>query len=130
MTVTGPFTVDMKPLETYSDKSEGFDLGRMSIDKTFEGPLEGKSQGEMLMAISPPSPSAGYVAIEKFIGTLEGKAGTFVLQHFGIKSAAGKNRLILEIVPDSGTGRLTGISGTMEINREDGKHSYTFYFEL
>jgi len=129
MTVTGPFTVNMKPLEAYSGKSDGADLGRMSIDKTFEGPLSGGSQGEMLSAMSPVKGSAGYVAIEKFVGTLEGKAGSFVLQHFGIMSAAGESRLILEVVPDSGTEELTGISGEMEIVRENG-HSYVFDYTL
>lgn len=129
MRVTGPFTVNMKPLEAYSGKSGGADLGRMSIDKTFEGPLSGSSQGEMLSAMSPVKGSAGYVAIEKFVGTLEGKAGSFVLQHFGIMSAAGESRLILEVVPDSGTEELTGISGEMEIVRENG-HSYVFDYAL
>jgi len=129
MIVNGPFTVDMKPLETYSNKSEGSDLGRMSIDKTFEGPLSGSSQGEMLTAMSPVKGSAGYVAMEKFVGTLEGKVGSFVLQHFGIMSAAGESRLILEVVPDSGTKELTGISGEMEIVRENG-HSYVFSYTL
>ena len=130
MTVTGPFNVEMKPLETYTSKSDGADLGRMSIDKTYEGALSGSSQGEMLSAMSPVKGSAGYVAIEKFVGTLEGKAGSFVLQHFGIMSAAGESRLILEVIPDSGTDQLSGVSGKMEIDREDGKHSYTFHFEL
>jgi len=79
--------------------------------------------------MSPVKGSAGYVAMEKFVGTLEGKVGSFVLQHFGIMSAAGESRLILEVVPDSGTKELTGISGEMEIVRENG-HSYVFSYTL
>jgi len=73
--------------------------------------------------------SAGYVAIEKFIGTLAGKAGTFTLQHFGIMHGE-TSRLILEVVPDSGTGELAGISGTMDIRREGGGHFYDFEYEI
>ena len=124
-TVKGTFEVNLQPLD-----SSGQDplLGRMSIDKTFDGPLLGNSKGEMLTARTAVDSSAGYVAIEKFSGTLEGKKGGLVLQHFGIMSG-GNNRLILEVVPDSGTDEFTGISGTMEIKSEQG-HQYVFTYEL
>lgn len=121
MKISGPFTVVMAPLDAYAKSSPGATLGRMSIDKTFTGPLSGSSQGEMLSAMTETSGSAGYVAIEKFVGTLNGKGGSFALQHFGIMHGE-ISRLILEVVPDSGTGELIGISGTMEINREEGGH--------
>jgi len=128
MKISGPFTVTMAPLDAYANASPGANLGRMSIDKTFTGPLEGSSQGEMLTAMTETPGSAGYVAIEKFTGTLEGKEGSFVLQHFGIMHGE-ISRLILEVVPDSGTNELSGISGTMEIRREDGGHFYDFEYE-
>ena len=55
-------------------------LGRFSIDKQFRGDLEASSKGEMLSAGSP-STSGGYVAIEKVTGKLNGRSGSFVLQH-------------------------------------------------
>jgi hypothetical protein len=82
----------------------------------------------MLTARTAVDSSAGYVAIEKFSGTLEGKKGSFVLQHFGIMSG-GTNRLNLEVLPDSGADELTGISGMMEIKRDEGHH-YVFHYEL
>lgn len=130
MTITGPFSVNLKPLDAYANQSEGADLGRMSIDKTFFGPLEGTSQGEMLTAMSPVKGSAGYVAIEKVTGSLEGRSGCFVLQHFGIISAAGESRLVLEVVPDSGTGELIGLTGSMDIDRGESGHTYSFKYEL
>ena len=130
MTITGTFTVEMSPLDHSVKHEDGCILGRMALSKTFEGPLSGSSQGEMLTAMTALKGSAGYVAIEKFVGTLENKTGSFVLQHFGIMSAPGESRLVLEVVPDSGTNQLSGLSGKMEIDREDGKHSYTFHFEL
>ncbi len=101
----------------------------MSIDKTFRGDLVAKSQGEMLRVVTKVNGSAGYVAIEQVKGTLQGHSGTFVLQHFGITSH-GQDRLILEVVPDSGTGQLANLSGKMSIRFEDGKHTYEFDYAL
>lgn len=124
-TISGSFEVKLQPLESSAQDPL---MGRMSIDKSFTGLLEGSSKGEMLTARTTVDSSAGYVAIEKFSGSLDGKKGGFVLQHFGIMSD-GNNRLILEVVPDSGTDELKGISGTMEIKRDQG-HQYVFHFEL
>lgn len=129
MKITGPFTVSMNPLDNYAAATEGTSLGRMSLDKTYSGPLTAVSQGEMLTAMSPVPGSAGYVAIEKVTGTLEGKSGSFALQHFGVMSGP-ESRLILEVVPKSGTGELSGLSGTMDIRNEQGKHSYDFTYKL
>lgn len=129
MKVTGTFTVTMNILDPYTPHTEGTILGRMSIDKEFKGPLTATSQGEMLTGMTVLKTSAGYVAIEKVIGNINGKTGTFVLQHFGIMRGT-ESRLILEVIPDSGTGGLTGLSGKMEINNDNGKHSYVFDYEL
>jgi hypothetical protein len=83
----------------------------------------------MLSAMTPVEGSAGYVAIEQVNGTLHGKQGTFVLQHFGITNAAG-SRLVLEVVPDSGTGELANLTGKMMIQNQDGKHTYQFDYSL
>jgi hypothetical protein len=101
----------------------------MSIDKTFHGELEAISQGEMLSAMTATQGSAGYVAIEQVSGTLSGKKGSFVLQHFGTMNKGG-DILILEVIPDSGSGELTGLTGRMKINIEDGQHFYEFEYEL
>lgn len=82
----------------------------------------------MLSAMTPVG-SAGYVAIEQVQGTLKGKKGSFVLQHFGTINN-GNERLILEVVPDSATGEIKGLSGTMAIIIEDGKHYYEFEYQL
>jgi hypothetical protein len=108
---------------------DGVNFGRMSIDKTFHGELEATSKGEMLSAMTAVKGSAGYVAIEHVIGILSGKEGSFVLQHFGIMDK-GQGRLMLEVVPDSGAGELSGLLGAMEINIEDGQHFYEFDYEL
>ncbi|MGE3801956.1 MAG: DUF3224 domain-containing protein [Candidatus Kapaibacterium sp.] len=129
MTATGTFNVQLQPLESYSTGTNEMALGRMSIDKTFNGDLKAVSKGEMLSARTPVPGSAGYVALEQVEGTLNGKEGTFILQHFGVMSG-GENRLLLEVVPHSGTGELSGLAGTMEIKVEEGEHRYLFEYEL
>ncbi|MCB9138334.1 MAG: DUF3224 domain-containing protein [Caldilineaceae bacterium] len=83
----------------------------------------------MIMARTPVEGSAGYTAVEQVRGALHGREGSFVLQHYGIM-ADGEQRLILEIVPDSGTGELTGISGSMTIDAEDDLHCYILTYAL
>jgi hypothetical protein len=126
--VSGTFDVKLTP-QTTDDKSEGPPLGRMSIDKKFHGDLEGTSKGEMLTAGTVVKGSAGYVAIERVSGTLRGRPGTFVLQHSGTMNR-GTPQLSITVVPDSGTGQLTGLAGTMTIKITDGKHSYEFEYTL
>ena len=81
------------------------------------------------MAGSPVKGSAGYVAIERVTGRVHGRAGSFALQHFGVMNR-GASSLTLSVVPDSGTGELTGLSGTMSIDIRDGQHFYAFDYSL
>ena len=129
MKVSGKFDVTLNPMETYAKGVEGSNLGRMSIDKTFHGELSAKSSGEMLSAVTAVKGSAGYVAIEQVVGTLTGKQGSFVLQHYGVMSG-GNDQLILEVVPDSGTRELSGLSGKMHISIDNGQHYYDFDYAL
>lgn len=129
MKVFGNFEVKLSPLGSYAQGFNGVNLGRMSIDKQFKGDLEATSMGEMLSAMTSVKGSAGYVAIEQVSGVLSGKKGSFVLQHFGTMNQ-GNDRLILEVVPNSGAGELSGLTGKMAIKIEDGQHSYEFEYEL
>ena len=129
MKISGTFDVKMEPLTYSGQPQEGIQIARMLLDKTFHGDLSATSKGEMLSAVTPVKGSAGYVVIEQTVGTLMGKKGSFILQHFGIMKR-GEPRLILEVVPDSGTGELTDLSGTMEIVIKEGQHYYEFEYEL
>ena len=121
---TGTFEVKMSPQE--ADMS----VGRMTIDKQFQGDLVGTSKGQMLMASSESvKNSAGYVAIEKVTGTLNGRRGSFYLQHNGVMTR-GVGELTITVIPDSGTDELTGLSGKMNIIIAEGKHSYEFEYSL
>ena len=125
---SGTFEVTLNPQAPYN-QDEGSTLGRLSIDKQFHGDLRATSKGEMLSAGTGVKGSAGYVAIERVSGALHGRSGTFVLQHSGTMTR-GAPQLSITAVPDSGTGQLVGLAGTMMINIEDGKHSYEFEYTL
>src|SRR5438270_6616392 len=123
---SGTFDVKLAPQD---DKVEGTALGRFTIDKQFHGDLEGASKGQMLGANTSVKGSAGYVAMEQVSGTLHGRSGTFVLQHSGTMTR-GALQLSVTVVPDSGTGQLTGLTGKMDIKIEGGKHFYEFEYML
>ncbi len=125
---TGTFEVKVNP-EPPEDKAEGSTLGRMSFDKQFHGDIEGTSKGQMLTAGTDVKGSAGYVAIERVTGTLNGRKGSFVLQHSGTMSK-GALQMSINVVPDSGTGALVGLAGKMTIIIAEGKHSYDFEYSL
>lgn len=127
-TAKGSFDVKVAPVAT-TEHPGGTTLGRFSLAKTFHGDLEGSGSGEMLTAGSAVPGSAGYVAIERFEGTLAGQRGSFVLQHSG-SMAGGSQSLAISVVPDSGTGDLTGISGTLAIEMAGKEHFYRFEYTL
>jgi hypothetical protein len=124
---SGTFDVKIAPLA--EDKGEGSTLGRMSLDKQFHGDLEATSKGEMLTAMTEVKGSAGYVAIERVSGTIQGHKGSFVLLHRGIMTGGGQE-LSLIVVPDSGSAELVGLGGKMEIKIVDGNHFYEFEYTL
>jgi hypothetical protein len=124
----GTFEVNLTP-QVPDDRTDDSPIGRMSIDKQFHGALEAGSKGQMLAAMTAVKGSAGYVAMERVSGTLDGRSGTFVLQHTGTM-ARGEQQLSVTVVPDSGTGQLVGLTGKMAIIIADGKHSYDFEYAI
>ncbi len=124
---TGTFDVKLAPISAHHAGPGA--LGRMSIDKTFHGELAATSQGEMLAGMTTVSNSAGYVAMERVTGTLGGRKGTFLLQHTGIMNR-GTPSLVITVIPDSGTGELAGLTGTMQIIVEGKRHSYVLDYSL
>jgi hypothetical protein len=101
----------------------------MSIDKQIHGDLEATTKGEMLAFSTDVKGSAAYVAMEQVTGTLQGRTGSFVLQHTATMNRS-VPQLSITVVPDSGTGQLVGLTGKMDIQIADGKHSYTFDYDL
>ena len=110
-------------------EQDGLKLNRSVVRKEFSGDMVGTSEAQMIAAFTGTPGSAGYVAIEHFTGSVGGKSGSFVLQHSGVMNK-GDAQLTVTIVPDSGTGELGGILGTLEIDNDEGQHSYILDFEL
>jgi hypothetical protein len=126
----GAFDVKVTPQKPDTQIARAANLERFTIDKRFHGDLEGISKGEMLATQTDPPESAGYVAMERVTGTLKGRTGSFVLQHSATKTR-GSEKASIAVVPDSGTGELQGISGTMSITvGKDGSHSYEFDYKI
>jgi hypothetical protein len=124
---SGTFEVKVAPLSDDMAADAGF--GRWSLDKQFHGDLEATSKGQMLGAGTGVKGSQAYVALEKVIGSLKGRRGTFVLQHSGTMTR-GAQHLNITVVPDSGTDQLVGLSGRLNIIMSDGKHSYEFDYTI
>ena len=121
----GTFTVEMQPLTPAP--AEG--LSRFSIVKQIHGDLEATSKGEMLSGGNPKQGEAGYVAMEVVTGTLNGKHGSFALQHSATMDRSGQKMTVI-VVPGSGMGELKGIAGTFIIHIENEQHSYEFEYTL
>ena len=128
-TIDGAFEVNLTPQE--ADARDGAEfLGRLAIAKSFHGDLEATSLGQMLAARGDQPASAGYVAIERVTGALGGRRGSFILQHSGHSNPDGQS-LQINVVADSGTGELKGLTGSMKIIvTPDGSHSYEFDYQL
>ena len=124
--ITGSFEVKLAP---QTDSVGDASISRLAIDKCFHGALDASSQGQMLATRTSVEGSAGYVAIERVSGTLDGRRGSFSLQHSGTMNR-GEASLTLTVIPDSGTDELSGLSGRMAIRIEAGAHYYDFDYAL
>ncbi len=126
--VKGEFEVkrEMMPMVEMGD---GVQAAHMRFDKVFHGPLDATSIVHMLAVGTATEGSAAYVAVERIAGTLDGRAGTFAMQHSGTMDR-GTPSLTVLVIPDSGTDALTGLRGTLAIDITDGKHFYTFDYSL
>src|SRR5258705_8814752 len=125
---SGTFDVKVTPQET-DEKDPAAAVGKFSLDKQFHGDLSGTSKGVMLAMSTAVAGSAGYVAMEQVTVTLNGRTGTFALQHSGTMTR-GASQLSVMVVPDSGTGELAGLSGKMDIKITEGEHFYEFDYVI
>lgn len=128
---TGTFTVKITPEAQGEAPKDGVPTGRMGIAKIFAGAMIGSASGTMLSAGTPaPGQAGAYVAVDQYSGTVDGRAGGFLLLHRGTMDKAGKADLSVVIAPDSGTGALAGIAGTFAIDIKDGVHHYDLAYTL
>jgi hypothetical protein len=125
----GEFEVKLLPQPADDNVGDPM-IGRLSLDKTFTGGLTGVSKGQMLGSQSETEPGkGGYVAMERFVGTLDGKKGSFLLQHIGTMDGTGAV-MDISVVPGSGADELKGITGKFVIKMDGKKHLYEFEYTL
>jgi hypothetical protein len=126
----GTFEVKMTAQKQDNEEARIANITRMSGDKRFSGDLDGTGKGEMLAVVTEVKGSAGYVAMERVTGTLNGKTGSFVLQHNAMMVDDIPQTWSVTVLLNSGTGQLAGITGAMTIRIENGKHFYDFDYVL
>ena len=123
-TLKGTFDIKATPLAAETS-TEAIGAGRMRFDKTFHGDVQGTSVVEMLGIMYKETASGGYVALERITGELLGRKGSFCLQHSS-KMDRGVPQQRIDVIPDSGTEGLKGLSGSMVIDIVEKQHHYTF----
>ena len=121
----GSFDVTITPQDSSSDSA----VARMLLYKEFHGDLEAIAHGEMMAASEPLTGAGVYVALDRVTGTLHGRSGSFLIAHRGIGNAEGQELSIINVA-GTGTGQLTGITGTVGIEIADKKHFYRMEYEL
>lgn len=126
--VKGEFDVKRNP-EGGFDLGGGAVAGHFRFDKQFHGALDATGIVHMLAVGTQVDGSAAYVAVERIDGSLDGLRGAFLTQHNGTLDR-GVPTLSLTVVPDSATGELEGLRGQMQIDIVEGKHYYTFDYEI
>ena len=124
----GSFDVKATYLPAYETLAEKA-IDRFRLYKVYLGDLVGTARGQMIGAGKRAAGTAGYVAVEQVTGKLQGRSGSFALQHYGMMNC-GEVELTVRIVPGSGTGDLQGIAGTMTFANEGGKHSYSLDYSV
>jgi hypothetical protein len=129
MRASGYFDVTLVPQAADNDPCRTAQIDRLSIDKKYHGDLQGTSAGQM-QAIKNAKDTGAYVALERVVAAIQGRSGTFMLMHYGYMSQGVVGRWLVEVVPDSGTEGLTGLSGTMKIIQQGQRHHYELEYSL
>ena len=129
----GSFDVKMTPAEP-TEFEKANDIARLTSDKTWHGDFEGVSHGEMITGSTASTGSMAYVAIERMTGKLNGRQGSFTFTHRATMmkgDAPSAGELSVVVAPNSGTGELAGLTGSLMIHFDaQGNHTWTFDYSL
>lgn len=132
--IVSRFEVTGWDAEPYGESGDGPLLSEAQVVKRYHGNLDAEGRARVLMcraSADGPLANAGYIASEQVTGSLDGREGTFVLQHWGIADEGAPARTAGHVVPGSGTGDLAGLSGTLEIAvGEDGTHTLSLEYRI
>ncbi len=128
--LTSPFQVTGWDAENYDEMKDAMTLSRVAVKKSFDGPLRGESTAQLLMCAVADGSAAGYTVMERVLGELDGRRGTFVIIHGGTHTPEGTSRALGYIMPHSGTGELRGINGSVEFKSDERGKTITLDFSF
>lgn len=126
--IQGAFDVTSYP-QPVDEVLQNMNGMRMIFKKQFHGPLTGNSTVTMMGVMNNSLASGGYVALEHIVATIDNRHGSFFMQHSSIMNKGVPTQTIL-VIPDTGTGQLVGITGSMIIEIIDKQHYYKFDYSL
>lgn len=122
------FKIDSWNEEPFSLSDEGPKLIRASVTQSYSGAIEAKSTIEYLMTTFKDGTSS-FIGVEEIIGELDGKSGSFLLNHKGShEDDVAKSSF--DIISDSGTGELEGITGSGHYEATHDQSTFKLFFEL
>ena len=113
---------------TYAEPTDGPKLSRATVRKTFQGDLTGESTAELLMSQAPDG-AAGYVAMERVVGRIGERSGSFDVQHCATQGGADPQAFWF-VVPGSGTGDLRGLRGTVTYQHDERGATFTLDYDF
>src|SRR6476620_4015471 len=108
-TANARFAIKSWEEKPYNESTDLPKLTRASVSKTYTGDIAGEAHVEYLMMYRSDG-SATFVGLERVVGQLAGKTGSFVLQRTGLFEG-GQAKETYSVVSGSGTGALQGLSG-------------------
>ncbi|GAA2756065.1 DUF3224 domain-containing protein [Actinopolymorpha rutila] len=130
---TGSFEITRWDATT-EEEDGGVTIASVLVGKEFRGGLTGTSAARLLTVTGQVPTSAAYVAVERMTGSLDGRTGSFVVQHSATMEGDGGEQhstMTVTVVPDTGTGELAGIRGEVTITvHEDGSHTYAIEYDF
>jgi hypothetical protein len=106
---TGMFEIKKWEEQPYHESDDGAKMTSAHVSFLYHGAIEGESIMEYLMSYRPDGTGV-YVGLERIAGSIDGRSGSFVLQHTGTFASDGVRGTYL-VVPGSGTGDLHGLRG-------------------
>lgn len=125
---TATFEITAWDETTYADPADGPKLSRATVRKTFHGDLTGESTAELLMS-QATNGAAGYVALERVVGRVGNRSGSFDVQHCATQGGA-EPQAFWFVVPGSGTGELRGLRGAVTYQHDEHGATFTLDYDV